>query len=432
MLIIKGFIALPNFVNNEKFATNVVGELTNHARTYSKDQTTYVNHTLYGDVELVSFLAQENGIDVRISSDFSNHILTVSQLAHELASTEATLDSTEFQSIVWSTLGSKVSELIIGGWITTSGGKRYPKSLTWTYATNYNTDNRITVWFANDAFISEFDSFQHVVVRTFDADDLFLTYSELSSKYTSTQSQKYDLINEYNQKHTFTKMVDYSYVWTDRLDPELKLTLSCVVLIHGAAGFGDDQIKRAVQDDLLNNSIHSKGEWFDLAPDLFRNNEFILIPTWDNSKLTSGIQSGVLDINRAVKLADMFCPFYSQDHVDGNIELVTCTYRYLPLVIVAGDANIEEGNTFTKVHSTYIPVGSESPDFGKMAPDTGAFALKLNSAMVLAESLSQFTPLPSGYGRVERDGLTFITFSANFDIEYYVLTRVSYNSLLGV
>ena len=71
------------------------------------------------------------------------------------------------------------------------------------------------------------------------------------------------------------------FKWHNPVNRQAELDTNWYVLIWGDAGDNIDSVREKIQDTILANSTHSRDEWKEVFPEIFKRNEFIIVPQWD-------------------------------------------------------------------------------------------------------------------------------------------------------
>src|SRR5437764_12240030 len=78
MYALKGFIANASFADNTVATVAKIGELSTHARTFSREKGEYTSTNAPG-LTLVSFLSAQDGVLKPVSPTMSEHVLGIAE-----------------------------------------------------------------------------------------------------------------------------------------------------------------------------------------------------------------------------------------------------------------------------------------------------------------------------------------------------------------
>jgi hypothetical protein len=199
------------------------------------------------------------------------------------------------------------------------------------------------------------------------------------------------------------------------------------VLIYGAAGDNVDSIKDALMAHILANSTHSQAEWTAIFPDIFKRTEFIILPLWDqyaipNRNLATGIYSPQVDLAAVVAKMKTYATQYPEAHIDTHLTMFTHPYRSLALLSIGSPDNRNEKYKLREIFSDLISVASTSVDFNRMAESTQEWAYELERMLYVAESMSEFTTVPTGMQKIKRNGILYLA-KSYLNINYLVVAK---------
>jgi hypothetical protein len=207
------------------------------------------------------------------------------------------------------------------------------------------------------------------------------------------------------------------------------------VIGYGNAGNSPDILKDAIADAVLANSNHTRDEWITILPDLFLVTEWLFSPlstsySVPDKALQAGIYSPIVSPAKVLTQMQKTVkgPGYTANWIASQYEIGTLLYKSLAFGVVGNPQNRGGVTQFSQKFPDYFLVTNDSDDANRMSPETLEFLNKFLTMVRIAETMTRFTPVPSGYARVVRDGLVYIsTFYQN--VNYLVLSKPSLEAL---
>ena len=180
---------------------------------------------------------------------------------------------------------------------------------------------------------------------------------------------------------------------------------------------------------ILANSTHTRNEWTQILPDIFKRTEYVLAPHWNqyavpNRTLQAGVYSPTVKATDIVAILQAVIPSYSLTHVQNHASVFGHNYNSLAISAIGGIDNRDSLYEFVQVFPDYIDVGSNAVDFNRMSPETQQFSTFLSEMLIIAETMNQFTELPNGYTKLIRDNIVFIV-RTYMNIQFLVVANPS-------
>jgi hypothetical protein len=129
------------------------------------------------------------------------------------------------------------------------------------------------------------------------------------------------------------------------------------------------------------------------------------------------------DINFAVSRV----PFYPASWVQQNITVMPHYYKYITLLIVNGVNNVASSASIQALFPDYIPQSSNSLDYNRMTQTTQQWSNLLEQMLIVAESMTPLSPLPSGMRAVYRNNVLFLEATLN-NVDYLMAVKSTYPS----
>jgi hypothetical protein len=246
--------------------------------------------------------------------------------------------------------------------------------------------------------------------RTYPEEVALIQAAKDGKPETIVRAEVYDYVDPFNNAHRVPSK------WT--------------VLIYGAAGDNIDTIKDALVDYILENSDHTRDEWKDILPDLFRRTEVVMMPLWSqyaipNRVTQEGIYSPFVQAAPAMALLKTLVPDYAGSHVDTYGSFFGHTYRSLVVAAVGGPENRDDKFRLVDFYPDYISVSTGSVDFIRMSAATRAWAIALDQMIQVAEKMGDFTDIPIGMTRLTRNGALFLVKSID-NVHFLVAAKKNF------
>lgn len=436
MYILKAFMVSQPLTDNRPGHISPIGELSSRSKTFSKEIGHYSKPT-QPDVDLYSFLSNRDSELVVMPNDIRDINLEVCQwLTDSSINGNFNEDDSAFLGELLLEFSDRIQDVKVGQMVQGVGNEFLPEYVEFNIK-DVET-NWIKIWIADEAFKSQYDEYEIVVVPPLDnLDDLLGTPAQVGLKLgeiDDSQKQLRIQAAKDGKPDTLTKVNLYD--WSNPLQPEVVLSTSWAVIIYGPAGDNVDSIRQALIDHILGNSAQGREVWEDYLPDIFKVTEFIIVPYWtnyaiDNQTTQRGILSPIVNHSSATALIELVAVDYPPLHVKDNLELTVTPYRSLALGVIGGPDNKDAKYSFYETFKDYIVLPTTSTEFSRMSPKTQTFVMKLNQMLMVADDMTEFSEIPIGLTRLMRDDLMFV--ATTYDtIQYLVASRNTVETLLGV
>lgn len=412
---IKGFVSIQSLIDNSEDAVAKLGEISTWSLTYSKN-TNEFTHSSYPAYRLTTMFCYDTSTQATYvpgQAEAEEIIEVVNSVYNYVTSHSRPYDVEDLQDIIVAAYYGKISDFVMGG-IVDSGTVALPEYVSWTSLTNSNLE--VTVWLCDNSFQSQYPHYEITVVPPVDnLDNFFSSFSTISALLNKvTLSVVTEKIQNAKGTDPETYIRTYSFKYTSPITPADSMDTAWSVLIYGMQGDNPDTIKDAMIEYILGNSSHSRSAWEAIIPDLFKRTEFILLPRWDksavpNNTVESGLYSSVLNPKECISFAKEQCSFYETTHTEDHILVAPHPYKTLSMLIVAGPNNITGKTDFTKLFADYLPISSTSLDFNRMVDYTREWLLKLDDMLVVAETLTEISTVPTTFRKVKRDNKLYLS-----------------------
>lgn len=431
MRAIKGFATHSLFVSNVLGAVNNIGELSTQALTYSKEIGYYTNDTA-PDITLATFLSALSGTPEQLSIAIRDHTLSVIKYIYQKTlNTQGEIYSDQLLLQLLTQFQTSATDFECGE-IVTDGNYYIPEWVSWVRKDD-GVENYTKIWFSDQSFRQKYDEFEIVVVPPIARlDDFFKTFSNVTTIVESRDSSEaMDIVQLAKNGHPETILRAELYDYINPLNASQKLSTSWTLLIYGAAGNNVDSIKDALVSYILANSTHTREEWVQILPDIFRRTEFLVIPFWNhyaipNRTTQAGIYSPVVSLQRAATEMAEYAPGYTQSHINAHAQVMGYPYNSITLGVVGGIENRDGLYEVDMVYPDLVAVSPTSQDFNRMSADTRAFSTILSQMLLVTETMSQYSDIPNGMTKVVRDGILYLVKNVN-NIHYLVAAKSNFS-----
>lgn len=432
MYSLKGFATHANLINNTQGVVAPYGELSTQSSTYSREKG-FHKSILSNDITLISFSTKNNGLFKDVNSAMANNVVTIVRYLFEKSfNTVGQLFSDELANELLATY-STIGNNFTCGPMVESNNHYAPEWVSWRAVgvTGYDVDNVIKIWLSDTAFKLQYDEFSIVVVPPIvNMDDFFRAGSSVDTLINSISQA--DLINKVqiakgNNPESFIRAEHFDYI--DPVNPNHRVRTTWHVLIYGVAGNTIDSITDALTNYVLARSQHTREEWIQILPDLFKRTEFVIVPFWNvlsmpNRNIETGIYSPVTSPLMALNTVKHTASTYNEAHINTHLQIMSNPYKSLQMGIIGGADNRDSLFKFTNVFTDYINAASTSHEFGRMLQRTQDWATMLAGMLVVAEAANEYTTIPLDMTKTNRDGRVFIVKKYG-NINYLVATKNS-------
>lgn len=436
MYELKAFMSMPNLSDNKLDKTHSFGELTTQAKTYTRDMREY-SLTKYPDVQLYVFKAiDEMALRVEPSAPFMDNLLAIGQWVYTQhqsklipleRSRNAFINALEQQFPNIS--GVIVGELLKGS----SPDKNMPDFIQFKLLDGTRQYQPV-IWFSDKAFKEQYPEHEIFLIPPLpDIADLIDGKVAVNNKITGLpQSRLVNAIQDIRQDKPETALHSYELTWHDPSDTNAILKTTWSAVIYGN-GNDTELIKDAIRDYIDRNSDYDK--WSEIYPDLYSENEFIVIPDWSNIAVPAyamdvGLYSSIINMNDITDKLTKFLPSgYTSPknaHVNKNMLIGSAYYRTVMFGAIGSPNNRNKVFDLREIFPDYMAVDTQDVDYVRMSTVTQTWVKLFNECLDKAYSYKPTDILPTGFVRVIRRGNHFITF--NFDgYNYVVLTKYSFD-----
>jgi hypothetical protein len=299
------------------------------------------------------------------------------------------------------------------------------------------TENSIRIWLSDAAFRAQYDEYAITVVPPFDTlDDFFKTAVEVKALIDQYDASERMLrVQEAKDGYPETILRTDIYTWSNPIEPEYELSTPWTLVIYGPAGNSIDNIKAVLTKYILDNSAHTREEWEEYIPDLFKATEFVITPLWanfsiPNETVVKGLYSPTVRHKDVLDVARATATRYENLHVDDVVVTSVANWRSMSFLAVGGPDNRDGVMVLSDQFPDYIAIPTNSSEFGRMSPRTQEWTVLLSKMLKVADEMTEYSNLPSGMTRLIRDNVMYLV-SSHEEFQYLVVSRLSYEDLFG-
>lgn len=444
MRSILGFYRIPSLANNNIGVVATFGEIDRQRMTFTTEERNFSYPKEFPNTELVTF---------QVVDELSQPVMTTETLMKKLVSVgewitqqhkDGSIPSNSVKDQFFAALKVEFGDLqwlSIGDLLRSAENAYFmPTHVEFTYEDS-GYEYYVKIWLAARNFEDEFEPYRLYIIPPVDDLEQFInnTVTMTGILAGNTPDKVLGKYNAIRQNNPETRFDSYSLTWHDPEDPESRLVTSWSYVAYGVAGTFVDNIKTGIRDYLANNSDYT--EWNKIFPSLYEETDFTILPFWDKiavpeTQVDQNIYASYINIFGLRQLAYKLVPTtygtkaMVEEHIDKNMEIFSTFYRGMMLGAVANPSNVNGMKRMSLLYPDYASTPVADPDFERMQESTRDFSEKLNIGLEKARTLKESDTVPSGYYRVRRNGMTYLTF-LHLDFQHMVLTRESYLAKLG-
>lgn len=391
--VLKGFVQILDFVNNNPNTTAPLGEISTFSLTFTKDKKEYFDNSI-PNYQLVGILNYDSvtGEQVTIDSDLYKLCMNlVNTIRTYTLNKVPPIDVTDLTSTVYSAYYNIITDFQFRDMIS------YNNVTIPGYITFKAYDTDVYLWVSDNSFQNQFPDYSITVVPPLpNINDFTLSPSVVKTKIQElTTSQQMDNIQTAKNSDPETVLRGLTINYVSPIDSNDKTVVTWYFLIYGLNGDDIDVIKDAAIKYLQDNSTQPQSFWETIFPDLFTRTQFIITPAWSKKAIadlttTAGIYSSVVQIANDINSVPPLIPMYDPNFVKANTYFTTHPYRNLGLFITNGNDNKPGYTDWLTLFSDYLPLDTTSLDFNRMSQYTINFLLMLERLIIAAESSTAF------------------------------------------
>ncbi len=437
--ILKGFFSMPGLADNtNNSAVARFGELSTHCKTFTRDEKNFVNPA-YPNVELVSFkLVDENGAPTTPSTAFITKLLAIGNWLYTQHTTGNIPTNANKEAFINSIIAehSGITNVEIGqivNGITTS------RNLIDYISLSLNDNDKkynVKIWCSDSKFREQYeDNIIFTIPCVNVIDDLHTNVTALSNLLSEiTPAVVLAKANAIAGNLPYTKLVTLALTWHDPENSAVTYKTDWYFVVHGDTGLDEDNLKNAAREYISQNS--SKTNWDKVYPELYSENEFIIVPLWNNMALPDGaanvgLYSSMSNFGELGDIAKARIPTgYAQitninTFVNKYLRVLSVYYRGMQILALGNPSNSGSYFDLRDKFPDYTAVNPTDVDFSRMEPLTREFIVTLGKALEYARTMSTNSVPPAGFNKITRGTRYYLTF--NVQGHYFlVLLKASY------
>lgn len=427
----KGFANISTLVNNVDGTVAPVGEISAQSATFSREVKVY---STGGPATVHCFKSYSTIRSESIipSAAIVDNVTEVIDWVHQRQSVLTAAETvTEFKLALTARFGAQISDIQVPSMITSSTGRSYPASLSWS-CTAYTTEtNQIKIWFNDTLFQQEYDEYELVVIPPVGSiDALAGNYSSaLSSLAAESMVSVFSRIQTARGGYPETQLVTKNYSLVNASNVTVNTDTNWYILVYGPRGNNEDLIRSAIIKYLSDSSNVTLTKWKTVYPDVFTVTEFIIVPMWNKyavtpRTITAGVNSQVCTLSSQISYMQRAVPSYPEGHISNFMQTVPHPYYNLLLSVVGSPENRSSKFLITDFYADLISVSTTSADYGRMTVSTQGLLQHITRMLVLASSMTDATDIPVDYKRSVRDGISYITVTYE-NVTYLIATKAT-------
>ena len=442
---LKAFATHSFFISNENLAVHTFGELSTESRTYEKDVRLY-SHNTDKNIVLNVFSTMENERNIEINSNDRDLTLDISKHIYDYVlkgAREIYVD--ELKRNLLDTFSARAKKFELGEVV--NDGNYY--CVQWVHFNDLE-ENDYWIWFSDASFRSEYDEYEIDIIAPVENIDVF--FSSRVEVEKELAKRPVDILTRIaNSKKAHSPVTIFRldiFKWYHPVNNTPELDTNWYVLIWGDAGDTIDAVKESIQEAILKNSTHSRDEWKKVFPDIFKRNEFVIVPQWDNLsnenkvREQASLYSPFVTLSTAIeKYATPFMIGMSESHIKSNIQAISLYYRAIAALVCGSQENRDSKFKLQEIFPDFIDVPSTSTDFSYQSANTQTFSLKIQDMLQVAETMTPTSSLPRErvtlpggeiingekiFTRTTRNGKLFLVMKYK---DFYYLIAAKYNFL---
>ncbi len=436
---LKGFFSMPGLADNTNNAAVArFGELSTHCKTFTRDEKNFFNPQ-YPNVELVTFkLVNESGAPVNPSTAFITKLLAIGNWLYTQHTTGNIPSNANKEAFINSIIAehSGITDVEIGqivNGITTS--RNLIDYISLSLSDNDKKYN-IKIWCSDSKFREQYEDNIIFTIPPIDSiDDLHTNVTALANLLSEiTPATIIDKANAIAGGLPYTKLANLGLTWHDPENSAVTHKTNWYFLVHGDTGLDEDNLKNAAREYISQNS--DKTNWDKVYPELYSENEFIIVPLWENMALpdgaaTVGLYSSMANFGELATIAKQRIPTgYAQitnidTFVNKYLRILSVYYRGMQILALGNPSNSGSYFDLRDKFPDYTAVNSTDVDFSRMEPLTREFITMLSTALEHARTMSTNSVAPVGFNKIIRGTRYYLTF--NVQGHYFlVLLKASY------
>lgn len=432
----KNFCSILPIVNNKYGEDSPIGELSAHGRTFTKNLGMY-HSDVTGDYDLRNFRSDNDGIYENLTQPLVEKIVLLVNTAYQKTlNTSGEITNAEMLAELISVgAANGMSDVKIGA-MRTNDTLWLPAWIQFKNTSDTRDNSHIT-WLSDADFRAQYPDYIIDVVPIFDRlDDFFLPAAQVKRlvdavKIPQIMERLDDALKGKPASHRNADQ--YAYIDPTNSSNTFDVTWPCN--IYTDIGNDFDIIREELAKHILANSTHTRDEWAQIFPDIFKKTEFIIAPWWNKyavgaRALQHGVHYPIINIEDIAPQARKFAPEYAAAHVNSKVQVLGFQFRSIVATSIGNIENRDLKHRISVIFPDYMNVSSMDPDFNRMSIDTQKWALKMAELLYAAEEWTEASQLPKGIVRIKRGNIVYIAATLN-RVQYLVVSKLSNTALTG-
>ena len=437
MRSIKAFYRLSSLANNNPGVVATFGEIETQSLTFTTEDRNY-KYSTYPNTELVT---------LQVVDDLQQPVVTTEALMRRITAVgewlyeqhiKGTIPADALREQIYASLRVEFADLqwiSMGELVRSAENSFFMPTYVEFIATDSSYEYHVKVWLSNKKLQEEYEPYTLYIIPPVDNLNQFInntvTVAGILSGFTPKKMlQKYNAIRKDNPE---TRLDMFDLTWHDPEDSSSRIETSWGYIAYGVGATNLDNIKTGIRDYLAGNSQYE--DWPSVFPSLYEENDFTLVPLWDNisvreTQVDQNLYASYSSIKELTAIAKRSTPTsYGtvasiEKHIAENLEIFSTFYRGMMFISIGNPSNLNRLVKLSTLYPDYssVPVSS---DFERMEEATRTFAERLAICLEAAHTYREGDTVPSGYYRLNRDSKTYIAFLFN-NYQYMVMTRDSY------
>ena len=437
MRSIKAFYRLSSLANNNPGVVATFGEIETQSLTFTTEDRNY-KYSTYPNTELVT---------LQVVDDLQQPVVTTEALMRRITAVgewlyeqhiKGTIPADALREQIYASLRVEFADLqwiSVGELVRSAENSFFMPTYVEFIATDSSYEYHVKVWLSNKKLQEEYEPYTLYIIPPVDNLNQFInntvTVAGILSGFTPKKMlQKYNAIRKDNPE---TRLDMFDLTWHDPEDSSSRIETSWGYIAYGVGATSLDNIKTGIRDYLAGNSQYE--DWPSVFPSLYEENDFTLVPLWDNisvreTQVDQNLYASYSSIKELTAIAERSTPTsYGtaasiEKHIAENLEIFSTFYRGMMFISIGNPSNLNRLVKLSTLYPDYssVPVSS---DFERMEEATRTFAERLAICLEAAHTYREGDTVPSGYYRLNRNSKTYIAFLFN-NYQYMVMTRDSY------
>lgn len=436
---LKAFMSIPALADNTPGAVGRFGELSTYASTFSREKRNWVRGTA-PDVELItlSILDEMNQVATP-NTTYMTSLVELGQFIYNQyisGSIPTNANKNAFINAIRQEF-PQFTEIVIGQLLSGNQPSRNMPDYISFKCTDGKNQYLNKIWFSDSHLRTQYEDYTIIIIPPVqDIDDLntgIESVGNVLAQYTAAQTIQ--RVQNVVGQHPQSSLMTLTLTWHDPSNINNTRKTDWSMVVYGQAGVDADAIKNAIREYIGNNSANNN--WNTIYPELYSDNEFIVIPFWNNlafpdNAMDTGIYSSTLTYGSILSTVEPRLPNSYKTltslstYMHNNLAVMQSVYRSLMLAVMGNPNNAGGVTHISHKYKDYSAIATTSPDFARMTTMTQEFVLSLNKALEVARTSQPTDPIPNGYTRAVRNNRYYITFESHGHT-FMVLTKYSHD-----